>query len=111
MPNPAKGEGVTIEINGQSYPLIFDYNAIAKIESGYGQSIGEVQLDLPKVAVLFDLLDAALVGFDGDLKTATVPPLKVIQERLQKALFIAYYGTAELEELEADEEKPAKKKK
>lgn len=105
MPNPVKGEGVEIKINGQPYPLIFNFDAISKIESGYGKTILEVQAELPKITVLVDLLDAALVGFDDDLRDAEIPPLVETQMLIQKALHVAYYGTQTIEELTEDKTK------
>ena len=113
--NPIKGEGVEIEINGKSYPLIFSLNSIASIETSYDKIISEIQLQMPRVSVIIDLLAVSLVGFDGDLKHPEIemPPLVETQALILKALAIAYYGAENAEEIrkavEADAKKKAKK--
>ena len=113
MHNPVKGEGVEIEISGKSYPLIFSFDAIAKVEAEHDRLITEVQLDMPRVSVILCLLNAALVGFDGELSgNDDLPPIIETQLLIQKALHIAYFGNELTEELEKeDAKKDAKKKK
>ncbi len=113
MPNPIKGEGVEIKISGASYPLIFSYDAITKIETKYDRTIGEVQAQMPRVSVVVDLLDAALVGYKDDIMEADVPPLIETQMLIQKALHVAYFGTETADNIEDKirEKKGTKKKK
>ncbi len=99
MRNAIKGEGVEIEIGGKLYPLIFDMEAIAEVETKHDLTILEVQGKLPRVAVMADLLNAALVGYDGDLSKDKLPPLIETQMLIQKALTIAYYGNEPVEKV------------
>lgn len=111
MHNPVKGEGVVIEIDGKEYPLVFTYDAIAKIEAKYDQVIADVQTRLPRVDVMLDLLNAALVGYKGELGQAEIPPLIATQMLLQKALYIAYYGVSDPDKQTEDAPKDDGKKK
>lgn len=112
MPNPVKGEGVFVEINGAEYPLVFTYAAIAEIETKYDKIISEVQSDLPRISVLVDLLNAGLVGYDGDLLSEpNTTPMVELQMLIIKALNIAYFGNKTIEDLEQEEEPEEEKKK
>ena len=93
MLNPIKGN-CEIKISGKSYPLIFDYDAIAKVEAARDQSILEIQERIERIDVLFDLLEAGLGGAftKDDLKTAKLPPVLEIGARLRQANVTAYFG-------------------
>jgi len=110
MPNPIKGEGVEIEISGKSYPLIFTFDAIAKIEAEFDQLITEIQARLPRAGVMVALLKVALVGFEDDLMEAEIPPVIETQLLIQKAIHIAYFGAEATKEFEKADKKAAKKK-
>ena len=103
-----------IEIGGKEFPLIFNYDAIAKVEAKYDASILVVQEDMARIEKVYDLLEAALGGeFTIDqLKSAKLPPVLALQGIIQSALYVAYFGDT-MPEDEKSEEKPkgAKSKK
>ena len=62
-----------------------------------------------EIDVIVDLLNASLVGFEGDVKSSDKkPPLITVQQKIQQALSIAYFGDINDEEIEV--KKPIKKK-
>ena len=93
LPNPIKGS-VNIEISGKSYPLVFNYDAIAQIESKYDASILDVALDMSRIEKQFDFLVAALNGqfTIEELKAAKLPPFVEVVSAMQDALHMAYFG-------------------
>ena len=99
-----------IKISGESYPLIFNYDAIAQIESKYDAAILDVALDMSRIEKQFDFLVAALGGkfILEELKAAQIPPITDVVELLGQALNLAYFGGEVIED-EAPEN--AKKKR
>lgn len=108
--NPIKGEGVEIVISGKLYPLIFSFDAIAKVEAEHDQLITEIQGRLPRADVMVSLLEASLVGFDGNLMEAEIPPVIETQLLIQKAIHIAYFGAKVTKEFEKSDKKANAKK-
>lgn len=107
MPNPIKGEGVMVKINGVEYPLVFSLDAIAIIEDKYDKLISEVQTMMPRVSVTLELLSAGVVGYDGEISgDVDVPPLVELQALIIKALHVAYFG-----KVIVDDDEPKKKAK
>lgn len=110
MHNPIKGE-ILIKINGDELPLIFSYDAIAKIEAKYDDSILSIQEDMGRIEKTYSFLEAALNGAKTfkELKKAELPPVLEITETLRSALGVAYFGGDSIADAKA-EDKDTKKK-
>ena len=114
MPNPIKGE-VIISISGKQLPLVFNFDAIAKIEAKYDASVLAVQEDMSRIEKIYDFLEAGLGGEVSieELKKAELPPILKLQGLIQQALYIAYFGHEKPKEKKAKDpkKKQAKRKK
>lgn len=110
MHNKLKGE-VLIEISGEQYPLVFSFNAIAKIESHYDETLLTAQEDLTRIDKVYRFLEASLNGKFTleELAEKELPPVLKIIGLVRQSLQLAYFGNTTPED--DKEEKPTKKKK
>ncbi len=107
--NPIKGE-VMIMISGKEYPLVFSFDAIAKIETEFNQTIMDAQVNLGRAEVLQKFLKASTSGaYSGPIEVDVLPPLLICQQLVQRALHIAYFGTEATEQLESEEDEEQEK--
>ena len=101
MVNERRGE-VGLEIAGQVRPLIFDWDALARLEAELGSDF-DVKIAQAGYDLDLEVLATALaVGFrrewpdvTPDLVKKAGPPLVRVIEALGQALNLAFYGSTE----------------
>ncbi len=104
MRNERRGE-IALDVAGESRLLVFDWNALARLESELGEDFDQkiaqagYKMDLGTLAI------ALAVGFTkhwpevtAQLITEEAPPVIKTMEVLGKALNLAFYGSEEAPE-------------
>lgn len=100
-----------IKIGGDDFPLIFSFDAIANVEAEFDKPILTVQEDMSRIETVYSLLVAALGGkfTKKQLTKESLPPVLALQGLIQKALYLAYFGTdAPKEDKETKKKTPKK---
>lgn len=100
-------------ISGKEFPLVFSFDAIAKLEAHYNDSIMSAQEGMDRIEKVYIFLEAALNGaFTLDqLKDEELPPVLVIAGLLTRALTVAYFGPDHLDKPDEDTKKKSPIKK
>lgn len=110
--NPISGETV-IQISGKEFPLVFSFDAIAKLEDHYNDSIMSAQEGMDRIEKVYIFLEAALNGAFTleQLKDEKLPPVLVIAGLLTRTLTVAYFGPDHLDVKDPDAKKKIVNKK
>ena len=98
--NPYSGE-YPVKIQDKDYVLVFDWNAIAKIETSYGRAALPSLFTEFKPDVLAGILEAGFSRHHPELTASKIielsPPYLPCVQAVDKAMAYAYFGTDTLE--------------
>lgn len=110
--NKHKGE-VELNINGKKYLVVYDWNAIAKMQSEYSNEIIAGLLSNLRPDILANVLCFGLEKHHPDVKVedimAASPPLFEIAKVIDEALALAYFGPEGRQADKGDKKSPKAK--
>ncbi|MBF0358859.1 MAG: hypothetical protein HQL70_09645 [Magnetococcales bacterium] len=91
MPNRYTGEMV-IEVGGEVYPLLYDWRALALVQSEVSKEQQAMALNGDDIDSLAKLVAAGVEGLTYEDVLSASPPLMITIQAVDIALTAAYYG-------------------
>lgn len=95
MNNPHTGE-VSIDMGGETYTIVYDWNALAKLKTTFTEADLQAVVNGQNLEVMADVLAIGLQkhheGITAEEVAKLSPPLVKTVEAIDNALTFAYFG-------------------